>query len=200
MRLVYLSLVFFAALLLLPPSPGAAQHSSALINEALDKPVDLELNDVLPAAIRAIVNKTSVPIQAEPAVWELLPWGEQTNINAQIKNQTLRQALTAITQKLGLTFTLGDEAVLIQPMPALRRLGRRSTVQELQTLDRLATEPMPKITGVGNVRAILTAIDLQLEQLKAPFAIEDRLDAETRGKVITLPRNATMMDGLEEIA
>src|SRR3954469_19233249 len=108
MRHHFLFLGLFSALLVLPPPPAIAQNSSALNNETLDKPVDLELNDVLPAAIRAIVNKTSVPIQAEPAVWELLPWGEQTNINAQIKNQTLRQALTAITQKLGLTFSLGD--------------------------------------------------------------------------------------------
>jgi hypothetical protein len=185
---------------LLTAGTARAQDTTALINEALDKPITLELNDVLPAAMRAIANKTSVTVQADPAVWELLPWGEQTNISARIENQTLRQALSAITQKLGLTFTLGEQAVILQPMPALQRLGRRSTVQELQTLDRLSSEAMPEVRGAGTVREVLTAIDLKLAGLKVPFAIEDRLDVETRGKVVSIPRNATMADALEQIS
>lgn len=179
--------------------PSRGDNASALINQELDKPVDLELNDMLPAAMRAIQDRTGVRIEAENDVWDLLPWGERTNISAKVQNQTLRQALAAITQKLGLTFRLGDDAVIIEPMPALKRMGRRSSVQELQILDRLATEPMPKLTGPGNVRAILTAIDLQLDALKAPFAIEDRLDADTRSKIVNVRRNGSMLDALEEI-
>lgn len=191
-------LMLAAALLLAAPA-ARAQDTSARINEALDTPVNLELNDVLPGAMKTIQDKTGVRMQADPEVWELLPWGEQTNIKATVQNQTLRQALAAITQKLGLTFALADESVVVQPMPALRRLGRRSTIQELQTLDRLAAEPMPPVPGPGNVRAVLTAIDLKLDALKVPFAVEDRLDADTRGKIVSLPRNATMLDALEQV-
>jgi hypothetical protein len=198
-RRVALVLAACALLLARPATSPGQSSSSALINEALEKPVALDLNDVLPAAMRAIENKTSVPLRADPAVWDLLPWGDQTTVRATVQNQTLRQALTAITQKLGLTFALGDETVMILPSPALSRLGRRSTVQELQTLDRLAAEPMPPVTGAGNVRAVLTAIDLKLDALKAPFAIEDRLDPDTRNKVLALPRGATMLDALEQI-
>src|SRR6476659_2117682 len=67
---------------------NAAPDTSALINEALDQPVKLELNTVLPKAMATIGDKTSVKIEADPAVWELLPWGEQTNIKAKIENQT----------------------------------------------------------------------------------------------------------------
>ena len=58
---------------------------------------------------------------------------------------------------------------------------------------------MPPVGGAGNVRGILTAIDQRLDTTKAPLAVEDRLDPETRGKVVTLPRNATMLDALEQI-
>jgi hypothetical protein len=199
MRMRSLPPLILLSFLLLVSSMARADNASALINQELDKPVDLELNDVFPGAMRAIQDRTGVRIRAEPEVWDLLPWGEQTNISAKIQNQTLRQALGAITQKLGLTFTLGDDAVIIQPMPALKRLGRRSTVQELTILDRLATEPMPKVAGTGNVRASLTAIDMQLDALKEPFGIEDRLDGETRNKIVNFRRGATMMDALEEI-
>ena len=87
--------VFILAYLTFAVSVASAQThspSSALINEALDKPVDLDLNDVLPNAMKAIEAKTGVPIKADPAVYDLLPWGEQTNITAKIPGQTLRQA------------------------------------------------------------------------------------------------------------
>src|SRR5438045_367845 len=105
---------FLASLLLLTAATAAttwAQTSSALINEALDKQVKLELNTVLPQAMQTIATQTGVRVEADRAVWDLLPWGEQTNISAKIENQTLREALEAITRKLGLTFVLKDEAV-----------------------------------------------------------------------------------------
>src|SRR5438270_12144350 len=81
----------------LSPSLCRAQNSAALINEALDKQVELDLHDNLPGALRAIESKTGVPFKVDPAVYELLPWGEITEITVvKIKNQTLRQAQTAI--------------------------------------------------------------------------------------------------------
>ena len=88
--------------------------------------------------METIKQTTGVPIIAAAGVYDLLPWGEQTNISAKIQNQTLRGALEAITRKLGLTFVLQDEAVELQPMPALKRLGRRASVEELDLLDALA--------------------------------------------------------------
>src|SRR5437763_15117983 len=80
-----------------------AQDMSALINEALDKRIDkLDLTGTLPQVINTIGDKTGVKIVATAAVWDLLPWGQSTNINAHIENHTLRQALDAATRKLGL--------------------------------------------------------------------------------------------------
>ena len=72
------------ALLLLARLAFAQPQTSALINQQLDKPIELELNTVLPEAMRAIAQKTGVRIEATPAVWETLPWGDQTNITAKV--------------------------------------------------------------------------------------------------------------------
>jgi hypothetical protein len=144
-----------------------------------------------------------VPFKVDPAVYELLPWGENTDINiVKIKNQTLRQALTAITRKLGLTFSLGDEAVLVEPLPALRRCPRRATVQELRALDYLAGTPMPAAADT-KVKTILDVIDGQFMKSNAAFAVEKHLQSDPRNPiemVIDLPRNGTMMDALEAVA
>src|SRR5712671_6681145 len=86
-------------LLAAPCALGAAppgEDSSALNNAALDKMVKLELDTPLPQAMSTIAKITGVHIEADPAVWDLLPWGEQTNINAKIENKTLRDAIGAI--------------------------------------------------------------------------------------------------------
>ncbi len=47
---------------------AAAQDSSALINEALDKPVEVDLNTALPQALQEIKEQTGVPIELAPGV------------------------------------------------------------------------------------------------------------------------------------
>lgn len=187
-------------LLMLAP-PVQAQSTSALINEALDKLVEkLDLNTALPEAVKAIENQTGVPIKIDPAVWDLLPWGEQTNINAKIENRTLREAMTAITQKLGLTFVLKDEYVELQPMAPLRRLARRATVQELKALDLLARTPLALPQNAPTMAELLKAVDGKLESSQTPFAIENRTQDEAlAGKSLSVPRNASLMEALETI-
>src|SRR5688572_971622 len=92
--------------ILISVGPAVQQDSSALINEALDKPVEVELKTTLPNALREIKNQTGVPIELAPGVLDLLPWGEQTNVSVKIANQTLRQAIGAIARRLGLVYVL----------------------------------------------------------------------------------------------
>lgn len=182
---------------------SSAQDTSALINEALDKLVKLQFEDnvVLPEAMKGISDTTGVPIEADPDVWELLPWGEQTTIKATIENQTLREALAAITRTLGLTFEVRDEFVQIQPMPALRRLGRRSTVDELSALNLLAGTPIALQSEQPTVKQLVAAIDQQLMDLKSPYAVEFRAgDTVATGSSVYVPRGATIMDALEALA
>jgi hypothetical protein len=211
-------LVFFVC------SAALAQNTSALINEQLDKLVKLKIDAPLPQAMQQIGADTGVPIHASQAVWDLLPWGEQTKITATIENQTLRGALQAITRKLGLTFELGDQAVELRPLPALQRLGRRATVEELQVLDLLARTPYepaatsapapatgtPAAAGAGggagagagasvSVRQVLATVDARLESANSPFAIENRAFNGESAPAIGIARNATLLDALEAI-
>jgi hypothetical protein len=198
------------------PAALAQRDSSALINEALDKPVDVQLKTTLPNALQEIKNRTGVPIDLAPGVLDLLPWGEQTHIDAKVSNQTLRQAVAAIARKLGLIYVLTPEAVELRPMPALQRLGRRATVDELGVLDLLASNPLqgagpaananpPAATGAQSrqtISQVLQAVDQRLIELKSPFAVEYR--AGTSGvkdnQPVAVPRNATLAEALNAIA
>jgi hypothetical protein len=177
-----------------------AQDSSALINEALDKQVKLDLKETLPQAVSQIRTETGVPLHVAPGVYDLLPWGEQTNITARIENQTLRQALAALTQKLGLTFDVREEQVVLEPLPALARLGRRATVQELSALDLLGATPLDLKADRVTEKQLASAIDEKLQSQKGSFAIDNRPgDTVVLDQSIAVPRNATLMDALNAI-
>ncbi|MEA2711661.1 MAG: hypothetical protein QOF78_4262 [Phycisphaerales bacterium] len=194
-------LLIAITLLALIAAPALAQQkTSALINEELDKLFDAEINGTLPQAVKMIETKTGVPIKVTPQAYDLLPWGEQTTINAKIANQTLRKALDAITRKLGLMVELHDEAIEIKPLPALRRLGRRATVDELAVLDLLARTDLKLDAEHPTVKQILAAVDAKLEELKSPFAVENRAFADTIVNTpVAIARNATLLDALEAI-
>lgn len=185
--------------------PAYAVDSSALINEALDKIVKLDLDATLPDALKAIENQTGVPLRAGREVYEVLPWGEQTNIKAKIENQTLRQALAAITSNLGLTFDTGDEAVELRPSPPLQRIGRRATVDELFALHALGQAPLyaaPPATASAKVSIAKLAemIDARLVELKLTSAVEFRAgDAGVGEQNVSVSKSATLLDALEEL-
>lgn len=192
------SLILAVLVLVCGVLPLGAQETSALINEALDQRVELELNSTLPEAMRAITEKTGVPIEADRDVWQLLPWGEQTTVTASIKDATLRGALQAITQELGLRFVLADEAVELRPVPALKRLARRATVEELNALSLLTSTPFNQRQSSMRIGRLLEAVDQQLLELKSPYAIENRVLAIDELEV-PVPRNATLADALDVI-
>lgn len=200
MRIATAAVVLILALFALT---ARADDSSALISEALDKPVTLEVDGVLPQVVKKITDETAVPIEVPQRVYDLLPWGEQTNIQATIKGQTLRQALTALTHKLGLTWELTPQAVKITPRQPLDRLGRRATIQELELLDLLESTPLGSAPtdALNTPRRVVTAIDQKLAELKTPYTIEFRPgDRANEEAAINLPRNVTLNDALREIA
>jgi hypothetical protein len=189
------------ALLLFLCPLAHAQDTAALINKALDEQVKLNLNGTLPQVLQAIHNDRGVQIQADPAVWELLPWGRETNVTAKIENLTLREALTLIMRKLGLTLVLRDEAIEIQPMPALKRLGQRASVTELKSLDLLASTPLNLATDKPTIAQLLEAVDKKLEGIKdIDLAVENRTtDKVKQDKIVFVPRNATLMDAMDSL-
>jgi len=180
--------------------PVFAEDTSALINQELDKLVQLQVDGVLPQVLKTIEDQTGVPLRPDPAVYDLLPWGDQTTVSARIENKTLRDALAAITGRLGLTFELGPQAVIIEPMPALTRLGRRSTVQELEALDLLSHTDLTLPSDRPTMQQVVDAVDQKLAALKSPFAVEFRPgDLLKPTDPVTVPRGSTMAEALESL-
>lgn len=187
------------------PRLRAASDTSALINEALDQPVILKLNTVLPKAVSTIADKTGVKVQIDPAVWDLLPWGEQTNIEANFDKQTLRAGLEAVAQRLGLTMVLKPQAVELQPMPALRRLGRRATDKEIEALYLLSTTRLDNLPAEAEhklkVDELVEAVDAKLQQVRPELAVEFRgRDQIKAAQPVFVARNATMAEALEALS
>jgi hypothetical protein len=186
-------------------SARAAPDSSALINEALDQPVVLKLNTALPKAIAAIADQTGVKVDVDPATWDLLPWGEQTNIEVNLDKQTLRAGLEAVARRLGLVMVLKAQAVELQPMPALRRLGRRATDKELDALYLLTTTPLDNLPPAekekAKVEEVVGAVDAKLQQVRPDLAVEfRRRDLIKADQPVFVPRNATLADALEALS
>jgi hypothetical protein len=150
-----------------------------------------------------IAKQTGVAIEAQPQVWELLPWGRETTVTATIENQTLREALNVITRRLGLTFALKDEAVELQPMPALRRLGRKSTAAELDALFLLSNTPLGQVAEKPKFAELVDAIDAKLNSTKPDYAIFNRSstspDLVPQDTPVAVPKNANLLDALEAL-
>jgi hypothetical protein len=173
---------------------------SALISQALDKQLSaqpVQINGTLPQAIAQFADLTGVRIEADHSVYDVLPWGDLTTFNARLTNQTLRQGLTAICQKLGLQFELQDQAIELHPLPALRRLGRRCTIEELESLDLLAQTPLDPSALHPNAAKLLAHIDAKLQ--KTNEDLENRAFVDSNGPPISIARNATLLDALDEI-
>lgn len=194
-----------------PQRPPAQPQTSALIAEELDKPIELDLrNRFLPDVLDAIAEKNGVRFDVDEAVWELLPYGRQTPISVTVKDTSLRRTLSAVTQKLGVEWILRDEAIQIRPLPALKRTGRRATVEEVAGLDLLAGVQLDLLQDRPPVWELLEAVDLKLQELDAAaqqkgqpqpgFAVEVRLDDALREAPVYVPRNATLMQAMEAIA
>jgi hypothetical protein len=173
-----------------------------LIGQALDGQVtDLSADGGLFDVMKAVENQTGIRLEALPAVWDALPWGQDTTVSIHVKNATVRQALDAITRRLGLKYTLGDEAVVLEPAPALQRLGRRATLEEIQALDLLSMTPIDLTSTSPTLDQLLQAVDSRLVEVKSPFAVQERgLDSPALGRVVQLARDATLMEALEEIS
>ena len=174
-------------------SAASAQDSSALINKQLDALIKLDLKTTLPEAMKQIAKETGVRLEATPAVWELLPYGRETPISAKLENLTLREGLMELTKALGLKIELKPEAVEIQPMPALQRLGRRATVEELRTLLALAATPLDAEIGATGISAanLLAAADERAGKLKPVVAFENRAGDIAASQTIGVARGVS---------
>jgi hypothetical protein len=195
-RIILLPILFIA----LAASPLCAEQTSALIAQAMDKQLpknEIHFDGTLPQAIQNFADLTGVRVEADDSVYDVLPWGDLTTFRADFHNQTLRQALAAICQKLGLTYELQDQSVQLHLLPPLQRLGRRCTVDELQCLDYLAATPLDAKQSDFTAEHLLAAVDARLQ--KSPYAVENRAFVPADSTPVNVSRRASLLDDLEEI-
>lgn len=201
MRRVCFALIAIGLLCPLASNAGA-EEMSALIGQALDKQLpksNIEFTGTpLPQALTSFGDLTGVRIEASDAAYNALPWGDLTPFSAKFQNQTLRQALDAICQKLGLEYELGADTVELRPLPALVRLGRRCTIEELQELDFLRQTPLDSSDLHPTAIKLLALVDKRLHA--SPYAIENRAFGENEKTTVSVARNSTLFDALEEIS
>jgi hypothetical protein len=194
-------LTILCAILTLAGPRARAEQMSALIGQAMDQQLpspELNFSGTLPGAISKFADLTGVRIEADESVYDALPWGDLTTFHAVFHHQTLRQALDAICQKLGLEIELQEQSVELRPIPALSRLGRRCTVEELQALDYLSRTELTAGKLNWTAGPLLTAIDSQLE--KTPYAIENRAFDPQDNIPVNISRHCTLAGALEEIS
>jgi len=161
---------------------------------------DLKVSGGLLDVMKTIESQTGVRVEASAAVWDALPWGQDTTVNIHVSNHTLRQALDAISRRLGLVYTLESEAVELAPAPALSRLGRRATLEEIGALDLLGKTPAELPTATPTVRQILDGVDGKLQAAKSIYAVQERgLKDADLARTINVARTATLMDAMEEM-
>lgn len=181
-------------------------ETSALINQELDKKITLQLDGTLPDVLRTVSDKTGIIIRPDPWVYTLLPWGTQTTVKAKIQNASLRRGLDKVASTLGLRFVVRDDILELQPLPALRRLARRATLDEIAALDLLAATPIKLGSDHPTVSELLTEIDKQLHAVDAAYSIEDRainqrppaaVATRTVIEHVSVPRNASILVALD---
>src|SRR5207302_8083419 len=87
-----------------------------------------------------------------------------------------------------------------EPIPALRRLARRSTANELALLEALSKENLEP-SGQMSVKALLDAVDAKLKASKSEFVVQrpspDSINLDAQ---LNVPRNSMLLDALEKMS
>ncbi len=158
-------LALYMAIVLSIPALRAAdpEPPEIQLQRALDQPLTLTLQDVpLSEAFKQIAATAKIPLQVDPACYELLPYGETTRVSLKASNSRLREALDVILIPVGLQTTVAGNAVMIRPSSPLKHIGHRADWEELKLLKELWSSPDLKLPAAGTFNltgAIRTAME-----------------------------------------
>ena len=122
------------------PQAIAQVDMESLIHQAMDQLVNFEVVDKpLPEAFLMVAEQTGVGISISPESLKLLPHGASTRMTARMKNIPLRDGIDRLVRPLGMTYRVVEDGLVVEPTAALRRVGRRATWDELETLQWLTS-------------------------------------------------------------
>jgi len=130
-------------LLLWAGSPGSPDTSS-LIEQALNEPTKITLDNVkLVDAMAIVTEQTGVAVHMAPEVMALVPQGEATLIQkVDIAHVPLREGLTRLFSPLGMDWQVRGDGVEVVPKEAIACLGRAPTWNELGLLTEISSAPL----------------------------------------------------------
>jgi len=143
---------------------AAEPEQDILLQRSLDQPITLNLQKVpLAEAFKQIASTAKIPLQVDPASYDLLPYGDTTQVSIEFNQSQLRQALQEVLVPLGLEESVVGSTVLIRPSSPLAHIGRRADWEELKLLKDLWTSeikaPATSGTAVNFPDAIRAAVD-----------------------------------------
>jgi len=179
-RLIYTAVV---VLLAVAARPARAQSDGADLQVALDKPVNIEIDDApITEIFSRLQEATGVKFKIDPDTLECLPYGRRTRVQVKLKNVTLRKALTPMLASQALQWEIDGRSVRIRPGEALYRMCCRATFEEWTILGKLHTVKLRPTREGGDVVAQLRAATSR-PKLRLFFHVEtDRQAARDRAE------------------
>jgi len=119
---------------------AADSDAEIAIQRALDQPLTLNLPpQPVSEAFKQIATAAKIPLQVDPACYELLPYGETTRVKIDFNQSNMREAMDVLLMPLGLKTAISGNVLLIRPSAPLRHLGHRADLEELTLLKELWT-------------------------------------------------------------
>jgi len=112
-----------------------------LVEEVLDQPAEgVEIGPLpINQALEQLGERTGLRFELDAQAIACMPYGENTRISLAFSGLTVRHGLRQVFDGLGLAFEVVDDEVRVVRGPVLERLGRRLAIEEVRTLQQLAT-------------------------------------------------------------
>jgi hypothetical protein len=138
MKMARTWLIVMAAALVTSAAARGADDGEIALQRALDQPLTLSLHNVsLAEALKQIAATAKIPLQVDPACYDLLPYGETMLVSVTFKESKLRESLDVLLIPMGLQTTIAGSAVMIRPSNPLKYIGHRADWEELKLLKEL---------------------------------------------------------------
>jgi len=122
----------------------APPPSSANVEKAMDARIEQVAiaGKAIPDALAELGTKAGVRIGVDDAAMELLPWGRETKVaDLKAENATLREILPQVLGALGLSAEERAGDLMVVASPALLRMNRRASWDDLKLLRKCNDTP-----------------------------------------------------------